>query len=485
MLELCYPSGARPPWTWPCSGRWASRPAGPPGPGGDGVTAAPGDGGGEEGPGNPPSGSGSAGPAGPGGETVLAGLCDIAARGVCQLPKPVCGGRGATGRGLGPGGAARTNLQQGGRRRLAGRTAAIAGSQTSLAGPGLRRWFELNEQPAREALARPWHHGLPEPGSQGAAAPPAAWTGLPAAPGPEVRGIGPGQRDAHGFQPRCLERAGSASWSSTEAAAGENRPEALASEPALDGVALEGAAGDWAAAESSPSRCSWLPLYLPESACRQSHRTASPPAAHSVNEDLDLNKRVAQLPPSCPPRSRSMRGTRQTASPLRRAPPGERTPGSERSGHGLRTRTDSRSPAPSCPSPAPLRKNRSRARRGPAAATSRDGTGHAMQGADNTSLGCSEADPDKQLVLPPSRGMSLTEASRGWGRLGRRGFTPAGVASLPRLRGSRAAMGSIYLGPLNIERGPSRIALGIAVRRFAPATARVEGGDGHDLPRCN
>ena len=40
----------------------------------------------------------------------------------------------------------------------------------------------------------------------------------------------------------------------------------------------------------------------------------------------------------------------------------------------------------------------------------------------------------------------------------------------------------IYLGPLYFEQWTSWNTILIAVRRFAPATARVEGGDGQDHP---
>ena len=63
--------------------------------------------------------------------------------------------------------------------------------------------------------------------------------------------------------------------------------------------------------------------------------------------------------------------------------------------------------------------------------------------------------------------------------------SPPRVASLPLQRGSRAAAGTNYLGPLNLERWPYRNNPFVAVRRFAPATARVEGGDGHDPLRSN
>ena len=59
---------------------------------------------------------------------------------------------------------------------------ANAVSQILLADPGLGHWLELDDQPVGEALARPWLCWLLERGAQGAAAPLAAWTGLPAAP---------------------------------------------------------------------------------------------------------------------------------------------------------------------------------------------------------------------------------------------------------------------------------------------------------------
>ena len=145
---------------------------------------------------------------------------------------------------------------------------------------------------------------------------------------------------------------------------------------------------------------------------RQSRRTASPPAAYDTNVRQNQDTRFAQLSSFRPSRSRGQRETRQTASPLRRAPPGERSPRGERRGHSQRTRVDSRSPTPSSPSPAPAKTRRSPARPDPASAAVRDGAGHPEQGASDSSLGGSEADPDGRVELSPVRGMSLLEASR-------------------------------------------------------------------------
>ena len=144
---------------------------------------------------------------------------------------------------------------------------ANAVSQILLADPGLGHWLELDDQPVGKAQARPWLCWLLERGAQGAAAPLAAWTGLPAAPGPAVWGIGPGQQDAHEFLLKCLEQTGIARrYSFVAAAGGEDHLVALAREPAREGVTLEETAETWAAAELPLGRCSRLLLYLPGTA---------------------------------------------------------------------------------------------------------------------------------------------------------------------------------------------------------------------------
>ena len=173
---------------------------------------------------------------------------------------------------------------------------ANAVSQIFLADPGLARWLELDDQPAGEALARPWLRWLLELGSQGAAAPLAAWTGLPAAPGPAGWGIGPGQQDAHEFLLRCLERTGIARRYSFEAAAGETHLVALVSEPAREGVTLEEAAEGWAAAELPLGRFSRLLLYLPGTAWgRHGPRDCMPVGANGAGA------RPLALQPGCEP----------------------------------------------------------------------------------------------------------------------------------------------------------------------------------------
>ena len=95
----------------------------------------------------------------------------------------------------------------------------------------------------------------------------AAWTGLPAAPGPAVWGIGPGQQDAHEFLLKCLEQTGIAHRYSFEAAVGgQGHLVALASEPTREGATLEETAESWAATELPLGRCSRLLLYLPGTA---------------------------------------------------------------------------------------------------------------------------------------------------------------------------------------------------------------------------
>ena len=202
--------------------------------------------------------------------------------------------------------------------------------------------------------------------------------------------------------------------------------------------------------------------------------------------------RVAQHPPSCPPRSRSMRGTRQTASPLRRAPPGERTPQSERSGHGLRTRTDSRSPAPSCPWPAPFEEDKESSEAGPCGE-------HQSRRHWSRHAGCRQHEP----------GVLGGGPERAGGAVARPGDEPLGGEPQPHMvqrvahkdhhtevatllgcaplrsrysagRGGRRH--TISLEPQMLGQRLSRNDPFAAVRRFAPATARVEGGDGHDLP---
>ena len=144
---------------------------------------------------------------------------------------------------------------------------ANAVSQVLMADPGLRGWLELEGQPAAGALARPWLRWLLGHGAKGAVAPLAAWTGLPAAPGPAVWGIGPGQQDAHEFLLRCLEQTGIAHRYSFEAAAGgQGHLVALASEPTREGATLEETAESWAATELPLGRCSRLLLYLPGTA---------------------------------------------------------------------------------------------------------------------------------------------------------------------------------------------------------------------------